>query len=1156
MFLFFSHMSKFVHLHTHTHYSLLDGMSKIPDLVAKAKELGMTAVAMTDHGNLYGAVEFYKECTKAGIKPILGVEAYIAPGDHKDKTNSGTNTDRYYHLILLVKNEVGWKNLLQLVTDSWIEGFYYKPRMDKKMLRERHEGLIATSACLGGELSQLILAGALDRAEALIYEYQDIFGKENFYIEIGRHPKIPDIEKVNPHLVALSKKTGAPLVATGDSHYLDPEDKDVHDILLAIQTGKSVNDPKKFTLTDDFSFASGEAMEKLFADLPEAIQNTALVAEQCDFKLELGKILLPKFDTPDGSSSAEYLRKLVALRTPERYPVMNEVIEKRIEYELGVIEKMGFPDYFLIVQDFINWAKDRGVVVGPGRGSAAGSIISYILKITDLDPIHYDLLFERFLNPERIQMPDIDVDITDVRRDEVFGYLTEKYGADRVAHIITFGTMAARASIRDVGRSLDIELAFCDRLAKLIPFNKDLSEALDEVDELKQLYKTDERAKRIIDAAKRLEGVARHASVHACGTVIAAEPLPRRVPLQHAPQDENVTLTQFEMHAIEDLGLLKMDILGLKNLTIIEDTIRLVADIRDEKIDLSALPLDDEATFKLFQRADTVGVFQLESGGMRRYLKELKPTNLEDIIAMVALYRPGPMELIPSYINRKYGKEIVTYLHPNMEAIMGNTFGIGIYQEQMMRIASDMAGYTLAEADTLRKAIGKKIKKLLDEQEVKLIAGLVKNGIPEKTARAIWDLFPPFARYGFNRSHAACYAMIAYRTAYLKAHYPTEFMTALLNADSGDVERISFLIGECKKMNVEVLPPDINKSAQKFAPEGWVQDVAIFEARQELDLKSTRSDDGAEGSPRPVGNDNVINKSSPVPLGSASSAQLHRYGSEPMNNHIASSPGLASGRDETRTRTKDGRALSPNIRFGLDAIKNVGSNIVAAIIESRERGGEFANLSELLSRVQHKDLNKKSLESLTKCGALDGFGIERNTILQNLDEITKFAQAARKASPSDQGGGLFGSSFISTAAPKALQLKPAEPASKKDKLSWEKELLGLYVSDHPLVIAKDQIEALKPTKIKDALLEKSTIKNYRFCGMIASVKSIITKTGKPMCFAKLEDQSGAIEVVVFSDVFAKNQTCFKEGAIIACVGKLNFRNGEISLLCDQVKEIA
>jgi DNA polymerase-3 subunit alpha len=1061
-------MSKFVHLHTHTHYSLLDGMSKIPDLVAKAKELGMTAVAMTDHGNLYGAVEFYKECTKAGIKPILGVEAYIAPGDHKDKTNSGANTDRYYHLILLVKNETGWKNLLQLVTDSWIEGFYYKPRMDKKMLRERHEGLIATSACLGGELSQLILAGALDRAEALIREYQDIFGAENFYIEIGRHPKIPDIEKVNPHLIALAKKTGAPLVATGDSHYLNAEDKEVHDILLAIQTGKSVNDPKKFTLTDDFSFMSAEDMAKLFPDLPEALANSVKIAEACDFKLELGKILLPRFDTPDGSTSASYLRKLVAERTPERYPVMNETIQKRIEYELGVIEKMGFPDYFLIVQDFINWAKDRGVVVGPGRGSAAGSIISYILKITDLDPIHYDLLFERFLNPERIQMPDIDVDITDVRRDEVFGYLTEKYGADRVAHIITFGTMAARASIRDVGRSLDIELAFCDRLAKLIPFNKDLEEALDEVDELKQLYKTDERAKKIINAAKRLEGVARHASVHACGTVIAAEPLPRRVPLQHAPQDENVTLTQFEMHAIEDLGLLKMDILGLKNLTIIEDTIRLVADIRDEKIDLSNLPLDDKEAFKLFQRADTVGVFQLESGGMRRYLKELKPTNLEDIIAMVALYRPGPMELIPSYINRKYGKEIVTYLHPKMEAIMGNTFGIGIYQEQMMRIASDMAGYTLAEADTLRKAIGKKIKKLLDEQEVKLIAGLIKNGIPEKTARAIWDLFPPFARYGFNRSHAACYAMIAYRTAYLKAHYPTEFMTALLNADSGDVERISFLIGECKKMNVEVLPPDINKSAQKFAPEG------------------------------------------------------------------------------------------NNIRFGLDAIKNVGSNIVAAIIESRERGGEFPSLAELLSRVQHKDLNKKSLESLTKCGALDSFGIERNTILQNLDEITKFAQAARKAAPAAQSGGLFGSSFVSTAAPRALQLAPAAPATKKDKLAWEKELLGLYVSDHPLTVANENgaVSALKPTRIKDMLTEKSAIKSYRICGMVASVKSIITKTGKPMCFAKVEDQSGAVEVVVFSDVFAKNQTCWKDGAVIVCVGKLNFRNGETSLLCDQVKEIA
>ncbi len=1057
-------MSKFVHLHTHTHYSLLDGMSKIPDLVAKAKELGMTSLAMTDHGNLYGAIEFYKECLKAGIKPILGVEAYIAPGDHKDRSSDGANSDRYYHLILLVQNEKGWKNLLELVTTSWLEGFYYKPRMDKAMLRERHEGLIATSACLGGELSQLILANRLAEAEKLIHEYQDIFGKENFYIEIGRHPKIPDIEKVNPHLIALAKKTGAPLVATQDSHYLNSDDKDVHDILLAIQTGKKVNDPKKFTLTDDFSLMAGSQMEKIFADLPEAISSTAEIAEKCNFSLELGKILLPKFDTPDGSDSKAYLRKLVNERVAERYPKLDEVTTTRIEYELGIIEKTGFADYFLIVQDFINWAKDRGVVVGPGRGSAAGSIISYILRITDLDPIHYELLFERFLNPERIQMPDIDVDITDVRRDEVFGYLEEKYGKDRVAHIITFGTMAARASIRDVGRALDIELAFCDRLAKLIPMGKDLDEALDEVDELAQIYKADERAKTIINAARKLEGVARHASVHACGTVIAAEPLPRRVPLQHAPQDDKVTLTQFEMHAIEDLGLLKMDILGLKNLTIIEDTIRLVQEKTGELMDMSKLPLDDKATFELFQKADTVGVFQLESGGMRRYLKELKPTELEDIIAMVALYRPGPMELIPSYINRKYGKEAVSYQHPKLEPIMKKTYGIGIYQEQMMRIASDLAGYSLAEADTLRKAIGKKIKKLLDEQEAKLVAGMIKNGIPEKTARIIWELFPPFARYGFNRSHAACYAMIAYRTAYLKAHYPTEFLTALLNSESSDIDRISFLIGEAKKANVIVLPPDINKSSSAFAPEG------------------------------------------------------------------------------------------SNVRFGLAAVKNVGTNIVAAIIEERSRRGEFATFSDILTRVQHKDLNKKSLESLIKCGALDSFNIERNTLLGSIDDITKFAQAARKTA-APQSAGLFGSSFVSTAASKALQLKDATPATNKEKLAWEKELLGLYVSDHPLTMMAAQIETMKPTKVKDMLLERSNVKNYRVCGMISSVKSIITKTGKPMCFAKLEDHSGTVEVVVFSDVYAKNQTCFKEGAIIVCIGKLNFRNGETSMVCDQVKEI-
>ncbi len=637
-----------------------------------------------------------------------------------------------------------------------------------------------------------------------------------------------------------------------------------------------------------------------------------------------------------------------------------------------------------------------------------------------------------------------------------------------MAHIITFGTMAARAGIRDVGRALDIELSFCDHLAKLIPFQTTLEDAVAEVAELKQLYKSDERAKKIIDVAQRLEGVARHASVHACGTVIAAEPLVKRVPLQHAPQGEKITLTQFEMHSIEDLGLLKMDILGLKNLTIIENTLRTVAEETGDRIDISSIPLTDKKAFALFQKADTIGVFQLESGGMRRYLKELKPTELEDIIAMVALYRPGPMELIPSYIARKYGREQVSYLHPKLEPILGKTYGIGIYQEQMMRIASDLAGYTLAEADTLRKAIGKKIKKLLAEQEEKLVSGMIKNGIPERTAKAIWELFPPFARYGFNRSHAACYAMIAYRTAYLKANYPVAFMTALFNADSGDIDRMSFLISEAKKMEIQVLAPDINKSSSVFTPE------------------------------------------------------------------------------------------KNNIRFGLSAIKNVGENIVAAVIETRSQGGEFESFESFITRVKHKDLNKKSLESLIKCGALDSFGIERNQLLANIDAITKYAQASRKdpsASSGQAGPGLFGSSYVSTAAPKQLVLEPAEAATGGDKLLWEKELLGLYVSEHPLTAAAAKIAAVKPTLIKDMITERSAVKPYRVAGMIATVKAIITKTGKPMCFAKIEDSSGFIEVVVFSDTFAKCQDILKEGTIVALTGRLNSRNGELSLVADNLKQL-
>jgi DNA polymerase-3 subunit alpha len=1051
-------MPRFTHLHTHSHYSLLDGLAKIEDLVKHAKALGMDSVALTDHGNLYGAIEFYKAAKKEGLKPIMGVEAYIAPGDRRDKNNK--DDSKYYHLVLLAENDIGWKNLIKLITRANLEGFYYKPRMDKEILREHHEGLIALSACLAGEVSRNLERANYEGAKKAALEYDQIFGRGNFFLEIGHHPGIPETIPQREGLLKIAAETGIPLVATQDIHYLRKEDAEVHDVLLAIGTGDLVSKSDRLTLkNDDFSMRSPDEMTALFAELPEAVENTAEIADRCNVNIKLGETQLPKFPLPPGVEANAYMRTLVDERIGARYPEITQTVKDRLEYELSVIEKMGFADYFLIVQDFINWAKERGIVVGPGRGSAAGSLVSYVLGITDVDPIHYGLLFERFLNPDRIQLPDIDVDFTDRRRDEVFGYLQEKYGVDRVAHIITFGTMAARASIRDVGRALGMSYGFCDQIAKLIPFNQDLGEALENVEELKKLYAESEDAKRVIDIAKKLEGVARHASVHACGTVISKNPLTDCLPLQHAPQDEQVVLTQFEMHSVEDLGLLKMDLLGLKNLTIIEDTLRLVLESENENIDMRRIPLDDKRVFELLQAGDTTGVFQLESSGMRRYLKELKPTSIEDIVAMVALYRPGPMDLIPEYIAVKHGRKAAQYLHPKLEPILGVTYGVGVYQEQMMRIARDLAGFSLAEADTLRKAIGKKIKELLDKQKEKLVAGMVKNEIPEATALAIWELFPPFARYGFNRSHAVCYAWVGYQTAYLKAHYPVEFMTSLLNSDAGDVERASFLIGEAKKGGIEILPPDVNKSSANFTPEG------------------------------------------------------------------------------------------KNIRFGLAAIKNVGEAIVGAIIAERESGGPFRNLADLLTRVKHKDLNKKSLESLAKCGAVDSFGIGRGTVLGNLEDIVKFGSALKKAASSSQSG-LFGS-----APPNSLRIKPFPETEVKEKLQWEKELLGLYVSDHPLRAHLPKIQALKTTPIPDAFKEKSELNRLFLAGIVTRVQKIVTKKGQPMAFTKIEDMNGAIELIVFPETLTRTNAIWKEGAVVLVGGKMSWKDNEPRFIVDNGREL-
>lgn len=1056
-------MPRFVHLHVHTHYSLLDGLSQIDKLMDRVKELGMDAIALTDHGNLYGAVEFYKEAKKRGIKPILGVEAYVAPYGMLQKR--ARVDDTRYHITLLAKNNVGWKNLIALVTKSNLEGFYYKPRIDKELLAEHAEGLICLSGCPSSELSRLIARKQTAEAETLVGWYKKIFG-ENFYLEVQPHTKQEQVSLLHSPLLELAQKFSVPIVATSDVHYTLREEKTAHEVLLAVQTNSHIDDEDRLTLKKyDLSLITQDEMAEIFSDIPEAIENSGKIADQCDVTLELGKTKLPKFILPEGEiSSFEYLKKLVAERTGERVSEMSPELEARINLELGVIEKTGFADYFLIVQDFVWWAKNHGIVVGPGRGSAAGSMVSYILGITNIDPIKYDLLFERFLNPDRIQVPDIDIDFTDIRRDEVVAYVRQKYGEDRVAQIITFGTMAARAAIRDTGRALGMSYAFCDSLAKLIPFNKTLAETLEMVPDLKKRYEAEEDVRRLLDEAMRLEGTARHASVHACGVVISPEPLINFMPLQRAPQGNETVITQFEMHSVEDLGLLKMDFLGLKNLTIIEKTIRLIRETRGEEVNIDKLPLDDKATFKLYRAGDTTGVFQLESSGMRRYLKELQPTELEDIIAMISLYRPGPMDLIPQYIARKHGKEKISYLHPRLEPILKNTYGVGVYQEQMMRIARDLAGFTLAEADTLRKAIGKKIKELLEEQKERLIQGMIKNGIPSRTAQAIWELFPPFARYGFNRSHAACYAMVSYITAYLKAHYTQEFMTSLLNVSGTDIEEINFLVDEVKHLNLRVLPPDINASSENFAIDG------------------------------------------------------------------------------------------ANIRFGLLAIKNLGANIAHAIIEDRNHKGPFTDITNFLTRIEHRDMNKKSLESLIKTGTFDSFGLERGQALENIEELLKFNQAAKKLAASNQTS-LFGS----PATFASLRMRPANPIDKPTLLLWEKELLGLYITDHPFsaYFAKVQ-NNVKP--IKDVMklprpADSRSGPQLRIAGIISGIQKILTKNGQPMLFVTLEDLSDNLEILVFSDTLAKNPLVWQENKAIMVQGRLSWRDDEPKLIANEVKEL-
>ncbi len=1048
----------FVHLHTHSHYSLLDGLATIDQLVNAAKAKGMNSLALTDHGVMAGAIEFYQKAKKAGIKPIIGVEAYIAPNSLHDKKPK----EKPYHLILLAENNEGYKNLLKLTSIAHLEGFYYKPRIDWETLKKYSHGIIASTACLAGPLARHIRAGQNQQAEKNLQILLDIFGPNNLFLEI-QSLNAPEQAVVNTGLKKLAAQYNLGLIASNDIHYVNSDDDQAQDVLLCIQTKhKQVDRDRMSYLGENLAMLTEAEMLALFPEDKEAIENTQKIADRCQVEIELGVIQLPYYALPDNLNADQYLRNLCLSGLEKRfnftYDLAPETVKTRLDYELEVITKTGYAAYFLIVQDFVNWSKENKIIVGPGRGSAAGSLVAYLTGITNIDPLKYELLFERFLNPERVSMPDIDLDFADTRREEVIRYVESKYGHDHVSQIITFGTMAARAAVRDVGRVLGYSYSYCDQVAKMIPMFTSLKEALATVDELKKLHQEDLEAQRLLEMAAKLEGLARHSSVHACGVLITKHELTQHVPLQYAAGDDATIISQYSLHPVEDLGLLKMDFLGLKNLTVLEQALKIIEKTKNLKIDLDSFPLDDEKTFKLLQSGDTTGVFQLESGGMKRYLKSLKPSELEDIIAMVSLYRPGPMEFIPDFIAGKNGEKKVEYLHPRLEPILKNTYGIAIYQEQIMNIARDLAGFTYGQADVLRKAVGKKIKELLDEQADAMVKGMVKNGIEKKTAEKIWDFIVPFARYGFNRAHAACYAMIAYQTAYLKANFPAAFMAALLTSDQNNIDRVTIEINECRKMGLSVLPPDINESFPTFA----------------------------------VINDGQDNK----------------------------------------------------IRFGLNAVKNVGHHIAEMIVEERKNNGNFSSIENFLNRIKDRDLNRKSLESLIKCGAFDKF-LSRGKALGNLDKMLDFNKKIQNEAKSGQSNLFADLPLASTVF--SLKLDEFPNIAVEKTLSWEKELLGLYLSDHPfkayLALLENSI-----TKLKN--IKKNTDQIVKVAGIITNIQKIVTQKGKAMFFVTLEDSTSSTEILVFPKTLATTMHVWQDENLVLVSGKVSDKDGQAKILVE------
>ena len=1059
------------------------------------KDQGMTAVAMTDHGTLSGAIEFYKEANAQGIKPILGMEAYVASRSLYDKEPGKDKV--YYHLILLAMNQTGYQNLMALSTIANLEGFYYKPRIDRKLLEEHNEGIICLSGCASGEIGDALRQGQYEQAKQTAQWYKQAFG-DRYYLEIQdhghpNHPSRWDVQEgINKQLFQLSEELDIPCVVTSDAHYLKHQDQDAHEILLCVQTGSFLSDEKRMSLKDFELHVTepAEIIERWGSTHPEIVSNTRKIAERCDLQIELGKILIPKFPVPKGESERSHLEKLVYRGLAWRYGGIEEAaaselsvaeaqktlpkhVFDRAKYELGVIEDMGFNGYFLIVSDFINWGKDEGIVFGPGRGSAAGSIIAYSLKITELDPLAYDLLFERFLNPDRISMPDVDIDIQDTRRGEVIQYCVEKYGKERVANIVTFGRMAARNAVRDVSRVLQVPYAEADRLAKMIPQpvqgrHIPLATSLQKDHDLKQEYETNETARKVFDLAVQMEGTIRSHGVHAAGVVIAPEDIVYYTPLEMA--QKGVVATQYSMGPIEELGLLKMDFLGLSNLTIIKNALRIIKRVYGKEIDINTLPLDDKETYELFQRGDTTGVFQLESAGMKRYLKDLKPTTFEDIVAMVALYRPGPMQFIDDFIARKHGQKAITYPHDSMENALKNTYGVLVYQEQVMQISKEVCGFTGGEADTLRKAIGKKNAALMAKMKDLMIEGGQKHsGIDKGLMERFWKQLEDFAAYCFNKSHAACYGLIAYQTAYLKAHYPAAFMAALMTSDYDDTDRLAIEITECKHMGIKVLAPDVNESFLEFA---------------------------------------VV----------------------PETNQI---------------------------RFGMAAIKNVGTGAVEEIIRARSEA-QFADLEDYLTRVNARIVNRKAMESLIKAGAFDRFG-ERTRLLHNIDLLLAFAARVQKQANSGQTD-IFGN--LEEAAierPRLELLPPPAAADTREQLLWERELLGLYLSQHPLELFETFLE--EQTVPMSSLAPEHDKKAVTIGGTIAEMREITTKNGQKMAFVKLEDLTGELEIILFPSTYQQTLGLWERDRVVLVRGKVNARDrdgnpsSDIKVMADDAREI-